>query len=129
MSCSPSLIAVTDRAFDRAIARWNLLRDHLKQANAAKAHADIVRACDEILAFSAANPAIAIVGWLFDKRAAKALADQGHFSDATARIERAVLGCKRYRATTPLAKPDDFVADLAGMERLHDRWRKRAGES
>jgi hypothetical protein len=122
-------MAVTDRAFDEAMARWNLLRAQLKQATAAKAHTDVVRICDDILAFSAANPAISVVDWLFDKRAAKALADQGCFSDARARSERAIVGCKRHQATVRLAKPDEFVADLASMETLHDRWRKKAGGS
>lgn len=118
-----------DRDFDQAMKRWNLLREQLRNANAAKAHVDIVRICDDILKFSASNPAIGVVGWMFDKRASQALADRGLFVEAIARIERAMEGCQRYRATARLAKPDDFLKDLETMGKLRDRWRKKIGGS
>jgi hypothetical protein len=109
--------------------RWNLLRDQLRNANAAKAQADIVRICDQILLLSAGNPAISVVDWMFDKRASKALADGGLVREAIDRIERAMTGCQHYRATARLAKPDDFLNDIETMRKLRDRWRKKIGGS
>lgn len=116
-----------DRDFDQAMKYWNLLREQLRKASAAKAHAEIVRICDEVLVFSAANPAISVVDWMFDKRASQALADCGLVSEAIARLERAIAGCQRHRATARLAKPDDFLKDIETMGKLRDRWRKRIG--
>lgn len=120
---------MTGRDFDQAMKHWNLLRERLRNANTAKAHADIVRICDDILEFSANNPAINVVGWMFDKRASQALADRGLLVEAIVRIERAMAGCQRYRAAARLAKPDDFLKDLETMGKLRDRWRKKIGNS
>jgi hypothetical protein len=120
---------MADRDFDRTMKRWNVLRDQLRKAVAARAHADIVRICDEVLLFSAANRAISVVDWMFDKRASKALADAGLFREAIARIECAMAGCQRYRATARLARPEDFLRDIETMGKLRDRWRNKIGRS
>lgn len=118
-----------ERDSDQTMKRWNSLRECLQNASAAKAHADIVQVCDSILEFSARNPEAAVVDWMFDKRASQALADMGRHFEAIARIGRAMAGCKRYRATARLAKPDDFLKDLETMGKLRDRWHKKVGNS
>jgi hypothetical protein len=121
--------SMTALDFDQATARWNSLRGQLHKASATKAHTDVVRLCDEILAFSAGNPAISVVDWMFEKRASKALAGCGLFREAIARMDRAIAGCKRFRATARLATPDDFLPDVGTMETLRDRWRRKADGS
>ncbi len=113
--------------FDRAMERWNLLRAELRDAEAAKNAAQVVRVCDEVLAFSANNPAICVVDWMFHRRAAKALAAQGLDAPALSRMGNAILGCATHRATKPLSKPDDFLSDLRAMEGLRDRWARKLG--
>lgn len=117
------------RGFDSAMRRWNELRDVLKRANAAKDSVAILAVCDEILAFSRRNRDVAILDWLFERRAAKALADQGYFSAAKARMDAAIAGCEAYRASHALAKPDDFLKDLDTMRKARDRFAKKAGSS
>jgi hypothetical protein len=111
------------------MACWNSLRGQLHRASATKAHAEVVRLCDEILAFSAGNPTITVVDWMFEKRASKALAGCGLFHEAVARMDRAIAGCERFRATARLAKPDDFLSDIGTMQTLRDRWRRKADGS
>jgi hypothetical protein len=117
---------VTDQDFDRGMTRWNELRKQLAEANAAKDHLEVVRVCDEIVAFATANPRIRVVEFLFHKRAAKSLEALGWLPAAIARIDQAIAGCKHYRATAKLREPDDFLRDVVALERLQARWRKRA---
>lgn len=107
------------------MARWNALRRQLREVTRAKDHAAVVDVCCEVLARSEAAPDLLIVGWLFDARAAKALAALELFPDAVARIERAIAGCERHRATEEMAKPDDWLRDLEHMKKLRDRWQAR----
>jgi hypothetical protein len=113
---------MSDDRFGRAMARWNLLRARLREAEAGKDHAEILKACDQVLTFSASNAAIGVVDWMFHRRAAKALAAQGLHSLAVARMGDAISGCASHRATKALSKPDDFLGDLRAMEGLRDRW-------
>ena len=105
--------------------RWNFLRAELRDAEAAKNAAHVVQVCDEVLAFSASNPAIGVVDWMFDRRAAKALAAQGLHAAALSRLGNAIQGCATHRATKPLSKPDDFISDLRAMEGLRARWARK----
>jgi hypothetical protein len=115
---------VADKDYDRAMKRWNQLRAQLADANAAKAHVEIVRVCDEIISFAEANRSMRVVVFLFHKRAAKALAAQGCTSEALTRVERAISECRHYRATAKLGESDDFLRDVVELERLRDRLRK-----
>jgi len=108
--------------FDQAMERWDSLRQQLAAANVANAHADIVQVRDEVILFSIANPSVCVLERMFHKRAAKALAALGRLPDAVILIEQAIIGCKRYRATAKLSKPDDLLRDIDTMERLRNRW-------
>lgn len=115
-------------SFEVKMRKWNDLRERLRVANASKDHAQIVTICDEVLTFSSRNRDVAIVDWMFDKRAAKSHADQNRFPEAVARIERAIVGCEGYRATQALSKPDDFVKDIETMRKSRERWGKRIAQ-
>lgn len=81
-------------SFDKAMDKWNGLRERLKLAKKNKEHKKVIEISSEVLTFSASHPEIQIVDSLFEKEIGNAYEklgdiDQAHdyFSKALHRIQ------------------------------------------
>lgn len=112
--------------FQARLGRWTALRTELRTKKSNKEWERVVQVADEISVFARANPDLSIVGWLFTKEKAGALAQQGRLAEAAVTYERAADECARYRERNSLRSPDDFLKDLDSMRKKAESLRRKA---
>ena len=107
--------------------RWIELREECRSAKRAKNWERVAGTADAIVAYAARNADLSIVGWMFVKEKANALAKLERHQDAIAWYEQAAQLCEEYRRTERLRSPDDFKKDVEAMRKEAVALRKKFG--
>ncbi len=111
--------------FDHQWKHWLALREDVRASKAAKQWERVSAACDAVLVLATANPDLQIVGWMFTKQKANALAQLGRTAAAIDTYECAAAECERYRRTVRMSKPSDFAGDVETMRKRAASLRKK----
>ncbi|MCA3928937.1 hypothetical protein [Vibrio vulnificus] len=96
---------------------WQTLRSALKVAKKEKNLAKIIDICDEIIALDQQAPFIQIMTPLFHKEKGTACLKLGYESEALNSFELSKAGFVDYRKNNQLSTSDDWLKDIAALEK------------
>lgn len=96
---------------------WQTLQSTLKAAKKEKNLAKVIDICDEIITLDKQAPFIQIMTPLFHKEKGTAWLKLGNENEALKSFELSKAGFIEYRKKNQLSTPDDWLKDIAALEK------------
>jgi hypothetical protein len=101
--------------------QWITLRDSQKTAKREKNYQTVIELSDKIISISKKSPDIGIMVAFFQRDIADAYMKLNDEKSAAKYCKLAIASFEKYRAKAKLSKPDDFLSDIATLQKKLDK--------